>query len=355
MINLSEHFDSNGFVLYDDQFLADETKRTLKKQLYDLGKTMFPRTSGNRVRGGLSSDGKQCLVSEKGLVPIPGISWDGTPISEIATLLTEKLHRKGILPSEMCFNYCLYNMYETNKDYIAFHSDSEYNSIPIIASVTLGNPRKFCFLEKKTNDTADMYLEDGSLLVFGGDINTDYMHSIPPCSQFNTEEQFRINLTFRVVYPVPSVQNPDETKERHVKLHIGVIDGFKRRYFTDDFWFITPREAIMRKDSVIMIKRWGTAGKLSIDHDVITNKASTIKGKKDEVLLDSSDWFILPGKMTRDDLLQRLTNVSKFLLWKYPQIPNKRPVPIRPYQFYDIFYDTPIPGRPRKHTVIIKK
>ncbi len=351
MKDLSYHFSSNGLVLYDSNYIGDDDESNLKEELYKLGKRMFHRESGNRVRGGLSMNGDEVLVSETNVVPIPGVSWTGTPVERIARDITDKLISLSVIPPGTCLNYCLYNMYETNNDYIAFHSDSERNSVPIIASLSLGAPRKFVFLEKQTNDTIEMSLVSGSLLVFGGQINTDYMHSVPPCKKTDFTDSFRINLTFRVVNPVSSIEKRIVQAKTPFAIHKEIVNGFTRRYFTEDFWFITPAEALTHEHGVIMLKKWGTAGKLSIQREVIVDRVSNMRCKRDDIF-GSTDWFILPNKVPYHALYGRLVRVSKFLLWKYTQVPNKRPVPIKVQQLSGLYYETPEPGRPRKHFII---
>lgn len=352
MIDLSTHFNSNGLVLYDPNYIIENDEISLKEELYELGKTLFPRESGNRVRGGLSMNGEECLVSEKNVAPIPGVSWVGTPVERIAHGLTDTLRSLGVISSNMSFNYCLYNMYETNKDYIAFHSDSEHNSVPIIASLTLGVQREFIFLEKQTNDTIEMRLVSGSLLIFGGEINTDYMHSVPPCKKKDYLDSFRINLTFRIVYPISSIEKRGIQKERPFVMRKDIVNGFTRRCFTEDFWFITPKEALMHEHGVFMLKKWGTVGKLSIDRETIVSKISNLRCNREEVL-ESSDWFILPNRLPFQKLYEILLRVSKYLLWRYPQIRNKCPFPITVRQFSELYNETPDPGRPRRHLILV--
>lgn len=352
MTELTSSFNSGGFVFYDEHFIHDADKKTLMEELVNMGNTLFCRGDTLRVRGGLSMSGAEVLVSERTTLPVPGVSWYGTPVEKLASDLTILLKKKKMIPDESRVNYCLFNMYETSRDSIAFHSDSEYNSFPIIASLTLGYPRKFLFLEKETNDTIEMKLANGSLLIFGGNINKDYMHSVPPCKALKGVDQRRINLTFRIVFPITSV-TPGTLVKTSNRFNLGreEVNGFRRAFFCDDFWFITPEEALLN-DECFMLKNWGTAGTLTSDPSVLHQKISKMRGKKDEIM-GSSDWFILTNVLELDQLREKLEKVSVYMLWKYPQLPSLRPRQIKVNQFYTLYMETPEPGEPRRHTVLV--
>lgn len=94
------------------------------------------------------------------------------------------------------FNYLLLNYYRDGKDYISFHNDKEAieEGKNIIASLSLGESRKFVMKNMETNEKKEFLLEDGSLLVMGGNCQKYWTHSVP--KQMNKGK--RINLTFRI-------------------------------------------------------------------------------------------------------------------------------------------------------------
>jgi len=99
------------------------------------------------------------------------------------------------------FNSCLLNLYRDGQDSVSWHSDdeSELGDSPVIASISLGDPRKFQLKkqnEKKSEkeQRISVLLEDGDLLVMGGELQKHWLHQIPKTKR---PVGPRINLTFR--------------------------------------------------------------------------------------------------------------------------------------------------------------
>ena len=88
------------------------------------------------------------------------------------------------------FNFCLVNYYRMGLDYMGWHTDNEQSSERLIASLSLGVSRKFRI--RLDNVTEDLWLENGSLLVFDGYLE----HTLPRMQKVN---QPRSNLTFRTI------------------------------------------------------------------------------------------------------------------------------------------------------------
>ena len=343
MINLSKNFVSEGGnVLYDKDFILND-KDVLMKELTSVGEKSFHRgASDNRVRGGFSLTGKEALVSERGAIPVPSVVWNSV-VDGIADRITTLLVENEIMEPGYKINYCLYNMYESGKDTIAFHSDSENNSLSIIASLSLGYPRKFLMLEKATNDITEMTLGDGSLLVIAGDINSKYMHCVPPASLEKGVKPKRLNMTFRVITePKASVAKSITNRSCVHKIN---VDGMKRLFFCDEFWFITPEEASNQR--CIMFKNWGRTGHITTDGDLIKERLSKIRDTKNASSL--ADWFIIENKISYDELLVKLEKVSRFMRWRYPQIRNKRPNQVKIHTFREIYENTPEIGPESKY------
>jgi alkylated DNA repair dioxygenase AlkB len=98
------------------------------------------------------------------------------------------------------FNSVLLNYYRDGHDSMGFHSDNEpeLGRIPVIASLSLGETRTFV-LKHKSNKALKpirLKLNDGSLLLMSGELQTYWQHGIPketkPCGA-------RVNLTFRSI------------------------------------------------------------------------------------------------------------------------------------------------------------
>lgn len=97
------------------------------------------------------------------------------------------------------FNSVLLNLYRDNNDSVAWHRDKEsrYGDRPVIASLSLGQTRKFDF--RKLNHHQSRHsipLTRGSLLMMKGDLQEHWEHRIAKSSLHMKE---RINLTFRLV------------------------------------------------------------------------------------------------------------------------------------------------------------
>ena len=98
------------------------------------------------------------------------------------------------------FNSVLVNQYRNGSDGVAWHSDDEpeLGADPIIASVSLGEERKFQLKHKKQKQlTKSLKLPHGSLLLMGEKTQLNWLHQIPKSQR---SLKARINLTYRLVY-----------------------------------------------------------------------------------------------------------------------------------------------------------
>lgn len=98
------------------------------------------------------------------------------------------------------FTSVLLNLYRNGKDSNGWHSDNEkeLGNLPLIASLSFGAKRVFQL--KHITETSQRYkieLENGSLLIMGGDTQTNFKHQLPKTMRPLTQ---RINLTFRTIY-----------------------------------------------------------------------------------------------------------------------------------------------------------
>lgn len=94
------------------------------------------------------------------------------------------------------FNACLLNLYHHGSEGMGWHRDNEKSIVPhsAIASLSLGAEREFRFKHKSLPSTAQVLLENGSLLVMKHATQTCWLHSLPKSTKILTP---RINLTFR--------------------------------------------------------------------------------------------------------------------------------------------------------------
>jgi alkylated DNA repair dioxygenase AlkB len=112
--------------------------------------------------------------------------------------LRERVERSAGAP----FNAVLLNLYRDGLDSMGMHSDDELElgTDPVVASVSLGQMRKFVLSPKKKSarraGSYELMLGHGSLLLMAGSCQHHYRHGVPKQPACPGE---RINLTFRRV------------------------------------------------------------------------------------------------------------------------------------------------------------
>jgi alkylated DNA repair dioxygenase AlkB len=100
------------------------------------------------------------------------------------------------------FDGVLANWYRDGNDAMGWHSDDELELGPaaphdvLVASVSLGAPRRFLLRAKRGDDRVELALGGGDLLVMGGTTQQRYRHSVPRERTITTP---RLNLTFRLL------------------------------------------------------------------------------------------------------------------------------------------------------------
>jgi len=101
--------------------------------------------------------------------------------------------------TQTSFNVALLNRYRDAKDSMGWHRDNEkeLGTQPIIASVSFGAIRAFQVRPYKSKTTPlSMHLDNGSLLLMKGDMQTYWEHQLPKSRQYSGT---RVNITFRKV------------------------------------------------------------------------------------------------------------------------------------------------------------
>lgn len=97
------------------------------------------------------------------------------------------------------FNSVLANLYRTGQDSMGFHADdeAELGEQPVIAAISLGQVRTLKFRHQNRQDSLDLNLAHGSLLVMAGDTQRYWQHGISKTKKPLSE---RVSLTFRRIY-----------------------------------------------------------------------------------------------------------------------------------------------------------
>jgi alkylated DNA repair dioxygenase AlkB len=98
------------------------------------------------------------------------------------------------------FNSCLANLYRDGTDSMGYHSDNEpeLSPRPTIASVSLGDRRRFVLRHRATRERWSWDLGQGDLLVMRDESQSDYAHAVPKTTRSIGP---RMNLTFRLFQP----------------------------------------------------------------------------------------------------------------------------------------------------------
>ena len=178
--------------LYDDFLSADEAR-----QLFDrLRSDIAWRQDAMRIAG--RSINLPRLTAWYG---DPGTTHTYSGIRNVPLEWTpdlQELKSRSEAIAGASFNSVLLNLYRSGTDSMGWHSDDEYDTGSIIASVSLGAVRTFQFRRKAPPaDIVSMRLTSGSLLVMWGNCQRLWTHRVPK----ETASGARINLTFRAVLP----------------------------------------------------------------------------------------------------------------------------------------------------------
>lgn len=136
------------------------------------------------------------------------IAWHGTKGTTYSysntTLIAEGwtaellfIKRKLKEAFDLDFNSVLLNLYRDGQDSMGWHSDDEkeLGSEPFIASISLGQERRF-LVRKKGQKSFAIDLQHGSLLVMKGPSQQRYQHSLPKTRR---PMGMRVNLTYRMI------------------------------------------------------------------------------------------------------------------------------------------------------------
>jgi len=132
----------------------------------------------------------------------PGASYtySGTPHQPLPWTPALELVRERVLSLTGCaFNSVLLNRYRDGRDGMGWHSDDEpeLGRDPVIASVSLGAPRRFCLRHRRRKDQRlDVSLGHGSLLLMAGATQHHWVHAVPKTA---VPVGPRVNLTFRQI------------------------------------------------------------------------------------------------------------------------------------------------------------
>lgn len=198
-MNLFEQIDahtnllpSHGTLFHYPAFLSPEQANNIYNRLYhetpwqQYQIKIFGRLLDQpRLTAWYGIEGTSYSYSGLKLAPLPF-----TPtLWKIKNLIEEK--------AGMPFNSVLMNLYRNGNDSMGWHADDEreLGLNPCIASLSIGSTRKFKIKHREIpHYKMDLPLENGSLLLMGGEMQHHWLHAIPKEPKIGGA---RINLTFR--------------------------------------------------------------------------------------------------------------------------------------------------------------
>jgi alkylated DNA repair dioxygenase AlkB len=131
--------------------------------------------------------------------PDAAYTYSGARLEPLAwTPLLSELRARIEEAASSAFNSVLLNYYRSGEDAMGFHADKEkeLGTNPLIASLSLGAPRRFVLKYRKKNagvDPIELELTHGSLLIMAGTTQHFWRHGVPKAKSAEP----RINLTFR--------------------------------------------------------------------------------------------------------------------------------------------------------------
>ncbi|MGU3792951.1 alpha-ketoglutarate-dependent dioxygenase AlkB family protein [Vibrio diabolicus] len=101
--------------------------------------------------------------------------------------------------ADVAFNSVLANLYRHGQDSMGWHQDNEpeLGRNPVIASLNLGETRRFLLRNLHCKTEIEYELSHGSLLVMAGELQHHWKHCVPKTAKTKGE---RINLTFRQIF-----------------------------------------------------------------------------------------------------------------------------------------------------------
>ncbi len=113
------------------------------------------------------------------------------------------------------FDSAGFNLYRDGKDSVAWHGDRIDKAIPqpIVALVSIGEPRKFLLKPRDGGSSRTFMLGRGDLLVTGGRTQRTWLHSVPKVAKAGP----RISIAFRhgldpTVYDEGAPEHVEEEK-----------------------------------------------------------------------------------------------------------------------------------------------
>lgn len=135
------------------------------------------------------------MYDQRVLEPRLTAPWNAASGEPLEPRLLEEIRRILCARYERAFDSVGFNLYRDGRDSVAWHGDRIPKEIedPVVALVSLGEPRKFLLRPKGGGAARTFLLGRGDLLVTGGRTQRDWEHSVPKVKEAGP----RISLAYR--------------------------------------------------------------------------------------------------------------------------------------------------------------
>ncbi|MBY7827531.1 alpha-ketoglutarate-dependent dioxygenase AlkB [Vibrio fluvialis] len=122
-----------------------------------------------------------------------------TMLPKTWTPMLADLKQRCELLAGQTFNSVLANLYRDGQDSMGWHQDNEpeLGQQPVIASLSLGETRRFVLRHLHSKEKFELPLSHGSLLIMAGNTQHLWQHCVPKTVR---ALEPRINLTFRLIH-----------------------------------------------------------------------------------------------------------------------------------------------------------
>ncbi len=128
-----------------------------------------------------------------------GVHHRAVSMTEVVSDLRLRISALSGIP----FNVVLINLYRDGADSMGWHADDDYENggFPHVASVSLGEPRRFAVRRREGGRESHRFmLPHGSLLMMRANAQARWQHALPKMKRVIKP---RINLTFRHMATAP--------------------------------------------------------------------------------------------------------------------------------------------------------
>lgn len=185
----------NCEAFYLDSFMSESTDVTLFNELMNNKRVTSPFEvtlfDGTRLK----NDYGKVTFMDKNLLEknvLPSEIWGAT--QQWTTSIKQLKDQIESLTGHH-FHFCVCIYYPNGNVGVDYHSDlPAYGDTEYIASISLGQERTFSFREISTQETTQLTVKSGSLLIMGDKCQQNYEHALLLNPECNLP---RINLTFR--------------------------------------------------------------------------------------------------------------------------------------------------------------